>query len=40
MEYYDDNVFLSLAIVVGRLVKVDLRIIDVPRGKFARILYR
>lgn len=37
MEYYDESVLMALAAAVGSPVRVDIRTIDVSRGKFARV---
>lgn len=37
MEYYDESVRLALATAVGKPIKVDIRIVDASRGRFARV---
>ena len=35
--YYDENVLLSIASMVGRPVKIDQTTMNAARGKFARV---
>lgn len=35
--YYDENVLLGMASVIGKLIRIDQNTLRVDRGRFARV---